>query len=140
MKGEFLSVLRVERLTATDWMLTSELAFSSAVLNRLVIVPIGFVTDFASVPRAPFTYWLFGGVGDEAAVVHDYLYSYGEVPRKVADAVYREALLAGGVSAWRAAAMWAAVRALGASHYRPAPAARVEQDAPREVERDSVVE
>lgn len=118
MIARFLSVLRVERLTASTWSLTSELAFSSAVLGTLVIVPIGFVTDFASVPRAPFTYWLFGGVGDEAAVIHDWLYDGGTVPRKVADAVYREALLASGVSSWRAAAMWAAVRALGGSRYR----------------------
>jgi hypothetical protein len=118
-KARFLSTLRTDRvsLTSADRILLAPLAFSSALLDRLVIVPEGFVTDFASVPRAPLTYWLFGGVGDEAAVVHDFLYERGLVPREQADDVYLEALEACGVANWRRLAMWAAVRAFGSSRY-----------------------
>jgi hypothetical protein len=115
----FLSTLRTERvdLLTCDRVLLAPLAFSSKLLDRLVIVPEGYVTDFASVPRAPFTYWLFGGIGDEAAVVHDFAYEKGLVPREVADALYLEALEACGVPAWRRRSMWAAVRVFGGSRY-----------------------
>lgn len=124
-KARFLSTLRTDRvgLASADRVLLGVLAFDSVLLNRVIIVPAGFVTDFASVPRAPFTYWLFGGVADEAAVVHDFLYETGIVPRDVADDVYLEALEACGVAAWRRRAMWAAVRAFGARRYMPAPPA-----------------
>lgn len=118
-KSRFLSTLRTERvdLATCDRVLLAPLAFSSVVLDKLVVVPEGFVTDFASVPRAPLTYWLFGGIGDEAAVVHDFAYEKGIVPRDVADDLYLEALEACGVPAWRRRAMWAAVRTFGASRY-----------------------
>lgn len=115
----FLSTLRTERvdLATCDRILLAPLVFDSFLLNLRVTVPEGFVTDFASVPRAPLTYWLFGGIGDEAAVVHDFAYEKGIVPRDVADALYLEALEACGVPAWRRRAMWAAVRTFGASRY-----------------------
>ncbi|AWL03416.1 DUF1353 domain-containing protein [Massilia oculi] len=125
-KARFLSTLRTDRvsLTSADRILLAPLAFSSALLDRYVVVPEGFVTDFASVPRAPLTYWLFGGVGDEAAVVHDFLYETGAVPRALADEVYGEALEACGVPAWRRGPMVLAVRLFGGSRYTPpAPAA-----------------
>ena len=117
--ARFLSTLCTDRisLASADRVLLSPLVFDSALLNLRVIVPAGFVTDFASVPRAPLTYWLFGGVADEAAVVHDWLYEKGLVPRDVADEVYGEALAACGVAAWRRVAMVAAVRVFGASRY-----------------------
>lgn len=123
MKAEFLSVLRVQRVAGTgEWELVAELAFSSAVLGRLIIVPIGFRTDFASVLRLPFVYWLFGGVADEAAVVHDYLYSTGACSRKLADEVFAEASKACGVPAWRRGPMWLGVRLFGGGRYTSAPA------------------
>lgn len=118
-KARFLSTLRTDRvgLASADRLLLSPLVFDSILLDRQIHVPTGFVTDFASVPRAPLTYWLFGGVGDEAAVVHDFLYERGLVPREQADDIYLEALEACGVAKWRRLAMWAAVRAFGSSRY-----------------------
>jgi hypothetical protein len=52
---------------------------------RLYLVPIGFVTDFASVPKM---FWRFippWGAYSRATVVHDYLYRTGCVSRKEAD-------------------------------------------------------
>jgi len=119
MKARFMSMLNDKRTRAgsADRTLVEPLVYYSALLELLVTVPAGFVTDYASVPRAPLTYWLFGGVGDEAAVVHDFLYSTGVVPRQVADEVYGEALEACGVAAWRRVPMVAAVRVFGASRY-----------------------
>lgn len=118
-KARFISTLRTDRVdfASADRVLLAPLALSSTLLDRLVIVPEGFVTDFASVPRAPLTYWLFGGIGDEAAVVHDFLYETGAVTRDLADLVYGEALEACGVARWRRAAMVLAVQLFGGSRY-----------------------
>ena len=83
-----------------------------------ISVPAGFVSNFASVPRAPLTYMLFGGIGNTEALLHDYLYSTAEHPREWCDAVYHQALLANtSIPAWKADKMYAAVRAFGGSHY-----------------------
>ena len=141
MNARFLTKLSVKRVDpdSEDWELTSELAFSSAVLDRLIIVPIGFVTDFASVPRLPFAFLLFGAVAQEAAVVHDFLYSTGACSRKLADEVFSEASKACGVSGWRRGPMWLGVRLFGGKRYSSAapmpgpeqhPAGELERNAP----------
>lgn len=90
--------------------LLQPLVYSSDRLGRTVTVPAGFVTDYASVPRIPVAYLLAGGCADAAAVIHDWLYTTHEVDRATADAVLREAIIAGGDPVWRAWLMWAGVR------------------------------
>lgn len=100
------------------WMLTEP--FIVMVNEVEITVPAGFVTDFASVPRLPFTFAMFGDLGHGAAVLHDWLYSgQGVIPffRKDADLVLRYALIEDGVPAWKAWIMWAAVRAFGGKHF-----------------------
>lgn len=99
------------------WTLTAPLVYHSDRLRRFVTVPAGFVTDFASVPRIPVAFLLAGDCGQEAAVIHDFLYVTHEVDRATADSVFREALLAGGEPRWRAWLMWAGVRIGGAGPY-----------------------
>lgn len=115
--ARFHKPLTVEHIGEGQWRLTQYLAFYSAKFDRMLIVKEGFVTDFASVPRVPGAYLLFAGIGESAAVVHDALYTSGEVSRKAADEIYLEALEASGVSAWRRLPMFWAVRAFGASRY-----------------------
>jgi hypothetical protein len=119
MSAKFLTPLRVERAAGSDsgWVLAAPLVYDSEVANRRITVPAGFATDFASVPRLPLAYWLFGAVADEAAVVHDYLYSTGACPRKLADDIFAEASAACGVAAWRRGPMWLGVRLFGGTHY-----------------------
>jgi hypothetical protein len=96
-----------------------------------VIIPRGFITDLCSTPRAPFTYLLFGGIGNKAGVLHDALYSpfkgisavdmYSrepvEVTREWADAVLYAALKACGVG-WQAWWMYKGVRMFGWQFYK----------------------
>lgn len=93
--------------------LLSDLCYASTRLNRVVTVPAGFETDFASVPRLPFAFLLAGDCGHYAATVHDWLYSSKEVSRFTADATLLEALEVTGVQWWRRYPMWAAVRLFG---------------------------
>ncbi|MEY2689723.1 MAG: hypothetical protein RL375_3922 [Pseudomonadota bacterium] len=87
-------------------------------------VPAGFETDFASIPRLFWT--LVGhpaGRYAQAAVLHDYLYRTGAVPRREADRTFREAMDVLGVPAWQRWVMWAGVRVGGWAAYNPAPEA-----------------
>jgi len=72
-------------------------------------IPAGFTTDFGSVPW--FASWLVHPTFQvEAFVLHDWLYSSGEVSRQDADAIMRRVLRelgAGTISRWSA---WVGVR------------------------------
>lgn len=99
------------------WIVAAPFAYESDVAKDIIVVPIGFHTDLASVPRLPLVYWLTGATANEAAVIHDYLYSTQAVSREIADAVLREASELIGVPAWRRQMMWAGVRLFGGSHW-----------------------
>lgn len=119
---KFTSTLQLERLEDTSrdgrgtWRLLASLGYSSDLIGQ-VTVPAGFVTDLASVPRLPVAFFLAGGLAHAAAVVHDWLYTTHQTDRATADAVFREAAQACGVSPWRAWVMWLGVRAGGASSW-----------------------
>lgn len=132
--GKFQSHLRVEKRDEHEWVLTEPLIYRSDNIG-LIVVDAGFTTNFASVPRVPFMFLLFGGVGDEAATLHDWLYrkehtaSTGSnitIDRATADKVLRGVIIEcltrnGEMSKWRAKlkawSMWAGVRLGGASHW-----------------------
>ena len=121
--GEFLSTLEVTPVADTDggrsmWKLLHPLAYASKYLEEPVVVPEGFVTDFASVPRVPLLYLMMNDVGQPAAVIHDFLYGEGKIERKIADKVLDEALAAVGVSWWKRQAMYMAVRLAGGFSYK----------------------
>jgi hypothetical protein len=120
-KAEFINPMDIRRQCPVDsdrnFILLAPLGYKSLVLNDVVVVPIGFTTDFASVPRAPLIFWLCGDTSTEASVVHDYLYTTKQYSRAQADAVLREASLVSKVPRWRAWLMWAGVRVFGGSHW-----------------------
>lgn len=85
--------------------------------GKLIEVPAGFQTDFASVPRLFWRLIPPWGPYSPAAVVHDYLYATGIVSRKEADQIFLELMTRLGVAPWRRNVMYAAVRVAGASRY-----------------------
>ena len=122
----FVSTLKVEWMNEDDdelpvWKLLEPLVYRSDLLGRTVSVPAGFITDFASVPRAPVVYFLAGGKGNRAAVVHDYLIQSKEVDRRTADEVFFEALVATNVDTWRARVMFLGVQSYTTSLEEPDP-------------------
>jgi hypothetical protein len=104
-----------------QWILARPLMYASDVAGRTFIVPRGFRTDLASVPRLPIIFWLTGASSNEAACIHDFLYSTHEVDRATADAVLREASAVTGVPAWRRWLMYWGVRIWGGSHWKLVP-------------------
>lgn len=100
------------------WRIVTTLAYQSEVAGRVIYVPAGFETDFASVLRLPVIYLAFGDKAHAAATVHDFLYSTAELPRKMADDVFFEAMGASTtLSLATRRAMWAAVRTFGGAHF-----------------------
>lgn len=127
MKVNFLTLLQVIKGSGDRWKLaepfsayldTDELhrAKVPGAVGYMLTVPAGFEMDFASVPRIPFAYWLVGNVAHRSAVLHDYLYAV-RAPRELADQVFRAAMEAEGIPAWRRSLMYSAVRAFGGSYY-----------------------
>lgn len=120
--SRYLTSLDVRLLSGDEgdskWMLVSPLLYESDVANAIIKVPTAFETDFASVPRVPIIFDIMGDLAHAAAVLHDYLYATGEVSRRLADAVLREAVIVSGLAPWRAWIMYFAVRTFGASRYR----------------------
>jgi hypothetical protein len=123
--SKFLTSLEAELVKdePATWRLTQPLIYDSDVAGRVIVVPVGFVTDLASTPRLPFVYEFAGGVANMASVVHDYAYTTHIVDRSTADAILREASAVTGVSWLKRQAMWAAVRAFGGSHWDSKPIA-----------------
>ena len=86
------------------------LVYNSALLGCQVIIPapiisFPFYTDFASVPRVPLIYELWGNKAHREAVLHDYLFRKNSIPRvsfMLANRVFLEAMLATG-KPWRVA-------------------------------------
>ena len=115
MKVAFLTKLQVEILDDNRARLL--VPFALRLDDALLIVPDGFVTDFASVPRIPFAYWLTGGKAKKAAVVHDWLYTRGAFARRWCDEAFCAIARATGVSGWRRGLMWLGIRIGGARHY-----------------------
>jgi hypothetical protein len=107
---------RLYRLTANYRIHLNALVYGVYIKN--IDVPEGFITDFASVPRAFWRIVPPFGVYIPAAVAHDYLYSTGEAPRKVADMVFVLVMERLGVPRWKRWLMYRAVRMFGVAPWR----------------------
>jgi len=110
--AKFLTELEVTCIDDGSWKLVSHLAYESDLVGT-IIVPAGFETDFASVPRVPIFYVLFGDRAHRESVLHDYLYRVDakpEVSRSNADEVFLEAMKERGKGFFVRRAMYWGVR------------------------------
>ena len=101
------------------WIIDSRLVYESDLVG-IIIVPEGFETDFASVPRIPVFYILFGDRAHRESVIHDYLYrsdSFPSLSRSQADNVFLEAMKCRGKRFFVRYAMYWGVRAGGWTAY-----------------------
>ena len=114
--SRFTKILVVSPLAdGKTWYLREELGYDvdEEGSGDKVNVPVGFLTDFASVPRA--FWWLlprWGRYGN-AAVIHDFLYWEQGRTRKEADRIFLEGMEVLGVSGLIRYTLFAAVRLFG---------------------------
>jgi hypothetical protein len=116
-KAEFRSRMNARYEPNGTWTLRRDLVYASIVTGKVYRVPSGFNSDLASVPRLPIVYLMVANTATEPAVLHDYLYRTGVEDRTTCDAIFREAMEATGVPAWRRNLMWLGVRVGGRRHH-----------------------
>lgn len=112
----FTTALRSDWVQGEDRIVTTQpLIYFDKKTGRDFVVPIGFYSDGASVPR-----FLWAVVGHpfnkdvrEAAVLHDFLYFSGIVSRAEADRIFREAMQWSGAKWYKRYIYWSGVRAGG---------------------------
>ena len=106
------STVVVEQVGDEDWKVRERLEYLGRY-DRFT-VPVGMVTDFASVPRAFVWFLPRYGAYTMAAILHDYLWrdlaATGEMRWVDADGIFRRAMRELRVPFLRRWIMWAAVR------------------------------
>jgi hypothetical protein len=101
----------VKQIGDKDWLLVEPVVYEG--LTEVFIVPAGFETDLASVPRQ--FVWLIPRYGryTKAAILHDYLWRNRDqlgLTRRDADGIFRRAMRELAVPFLQRWMMWAAVR------------------------------
>src|SRR5436190_23208750 len=107
-----------------DSVLTQDLQYRVLQTTFVIVVPAGFVTDFASTPRALWSVIPPTGRYQLVAVVHDFLYWDQGCTRQQADAIFRVAMAESKVKPVERDLMWQAVRRFGQSARNDNAAAR----------------
>ena len=101
------------------WRVKEPFVYQSDILKKRITVEPGFLTDYASVPRVPVAYLLFGDTSHRAAVIHDWLYHHHEVcDESTANSVLLEAMEVEGIPAWRRWGIYMGVKIGGSSSWQ----------------------
>ncbi len=89
-------------------------SYYSTIAKAWIIVPHGFITDGATIPRV-FWSWIGHPWGKyrQAAVLHDFLYATAVYTQKLSDSVFLEAMQVLRVGWVRRHVMFAVVRSFG---------------------------
>ena len=98
-----------------DSVLMADLVYQIGTTSHVIVVPAGFVTDFASTPRAIWSVLPPTGRYQLAAIVHDFLYWDQRCSREQADDLLRVAMAESRVDPKQRDVIWRAVRSFGNS-------------------------
>jgi len=113
--SQFTTKLDVALVGKNLWELQEGFEYHVGYLGsgEIIIVPAGFITDFASVPRI---FWpIIDPIGKhgKAAVIHDYCYYTACYRRLRSDAIFLEAMEVLEVEEWKRIAMYNSVVTFG---------------------------
>jgi hypothetical protein len=104
----FTTNLVVTEHSETEWRLVENLVYEGN--KDTFMIPAGFITDFASVPRLLWSFFPPTGLYTKAAVLHDFLYIVQLISRKDADGIFKRVMKEAGVGRIKRYLMWKAVR------------------------------
>jgi uncharacterized protein DUF1353 len=96
-----------------NWIVKQPLVYRVGISRDSIVVPIGFVTDFASIPPVLQSIIQQNGPYQLPALVHDYLYWNQTCTRKQADKILLLAMTEHHVKPAHQTAIYDAVRAAG---------------------------
>ena len=130
MSTNFLTPLRVEPVDDNErrWRVLEPFEYVATVgtTSWTITVPVGFITDFASIPRALWSILPPTGRYGKAAVIHDFLYiqANATIPgtttvllKAMADKIFLDAMTELGVPAWQRYPMYEGVRLFGRGNF-----------------------
>lgn len=121
---KFENALDVQFIDGHNWRVQEDFYYDTDVRltgypHDQVIVPKGFITDFASIPRILWDILPPAGSYGKAAVIHDFLYRTKSLAtRGEADAVLLEAMKVSGVDWLTRQVIYWGVRVGGRRSYR----------------------
>ncbi len=116
---QFVDFVAVSPFADGDhWFLLNDLRYDVLDTGVTVVVPAGFVTDFASIPRPFWSLLPRWGKHGAPAVVHDFLYWEQRCTREEADRLIKLAMQENRVGAIRRSVIHAALRIGGALAWR----------------------
>jgi len=115
--SEFKTPLDVRLIEDGRWRILAPLVYQSDYAGIEIVVPVGFETDFASIPKIPGVFELLAGKANMAATVHDYLYTSHITDRLTADHILAEAARVTGINRVGRHLLFDGVRLGGASHW-----------------------
>lgn len=111
--------LDIRWMDKNTWQLLVGFDFASQVVERIIKVPAGFNTDFASIPKLFQNILSPTGPYAKAALTHDYLYrTKGQATKEEADSVFLEAMEALKVNRFVRTIMYRAVKYFGGGAYQ----------------------
>jgi len=119
--SRFTNMLLVSPLPdGKTWIIRSDFGYDVGEegSKETINVPIGFMTDFASVPRFLWGVIPRWGKYGNAAVVHDFAYWEQNYSRKRSDEIFLEGMVVLGVSKLLRRTIYYAVRTFGALAWR----------------------
>lgn len=103
-----------------SWVLIAIL-LGSGVLANLIFNANIFQVTLTLAALYAVAWWIWGERAHRAAVLHDYLYRQGEIPRTLADLIFKDAILSTGYSRFIGIPMFLAVYTVGWMVYKPQP-------------------
>ena len=121
-KSGFLTPLKVTPLDdGLNWRVDEGFLYESAVLQRIIEIPTGFVTDFASTPS--FLWWVLPPTGPwgKPAVVHDELFRTWHLATfEQSNRTFLEAMthLSKFIPHWKRVVLYEGVQVFGRSSYK----------------------
>lgn len=110
---------KVQQISGREWELLEDLEYhvGGPDSTDVIIVPKGYQTDFASVPKAFWGIFPPFGRYSSASVIHDFLYGNRLRPRKECDKIFLEAMEVMEVNWITRHTMYRAVRIFGGLAY-----------------------
>ncbi len=113
--SEFTTKLVVKSIDVNLWELTEKFEYhiGSYPSDSIIKVPIGFITDFASIPKIFWKILPPVGKYGKAAVIHDYCYATACYPKTKSDKIFMEGMEVLKVKKWKREAIYWSVFMFG---------------------------
>lgn len=114
--SNFTTPLNIDLIDANKWKLQKSFEYHVGCYpnnKEIIIVPAGFITDFASIPRIFWSILPPTGRYGKAAIIHDWCYQYGFYNRQRSDEIFLEGMKVLKVKQWKYKIIYYSVRLFG---------------------------